>query len=108
MQNLYEEYSQLKFPIGTGSSEWWAIKTDFEILDDAVMGLSSTLESVKLDPEEFKKRKDFVSEHMHNLRGRINNYSPADDVEESEKDIVVKKANLIDQIYSGLLEQYKI
>lgn len=99
MQNIYEQYSQLKFPIGTGSSEWWEIKTDFETLDDAVMGLSSTLESAKLNSEDLKKRTEFISEHLHNLQERINNYSPTDDVEQSEKEITVKnmlnKLNLL-------------
>jgi hypothetical protein len=104
MQNIYEKYSQLKFPMGTGSSEWWEIKTDFEILDDAVIGLSSTLESNKLDPEELKKRKEFISEHMHIVQDKINNYSPVDDVEESEKVIAVKKVDLISKIYSSLPE----
>lgn len=104
MQNIYEEYSQLKFPMGTGSSEWWEIKTDFEILDDAVIGLSSTLQSNKLDLEELKNRKEFISEHMHMVQEKINSYSPADDVEESEKAIAIKKIDLISKIYTSLPE----
>lgn len=108
MEKLYEEYFQLKFPLSTGSTEWWDIKTDFEVLDDTLIGLSSTLEIKKIDPQELEQSKNFIADRLHVLNDKIDSYIPQDDEEKFEKEVVAKKIVLADQIYNALVKKYNI
>jgi hypothetical protein len=98
---LTKKFIQEKYPMSTGSEEWWDIKTDFELEDDAIMGTVSY--------EDYNKSLEFdkvngLKSDLEKFKARIDRYSPKDDLETKEKEILLNKVNIGLEIYKIILD----
>ena len=89
-KELSKKFTAKTFPINTGSTEWWNIKTDFIVESEAVAGSLSFFDRSIVDKDKISKLS--------------NQYRPINSIESDEKEIIIEKIELGLEIYRKILE----
>ena len=86
--------------MSTGSSEWWDIKTEFEVCNDTVAGMIWSLDhNQRMEPTTIHNHKM----RLQRLGERIDDYKLKDETEARELGIVQRKVNAGLKIYDIIL-----
>jgi len=72
-------------PMDPGSDEWWDIKTDFELKDDAFAGVLYC-EDYNKPLETYKIKK--IKSNLEEFKKRLDDYKPKDSLEAKEKKLL--------------------
>lgn len=103
-----KEYSEIKYPISTGSIEWQDIKSDLVVLDDSIIGLWSSLDAKKLSGNEIEKRTSFIKNESQKIIERVSEYQPISIQENEEREILVNKLFLFRELLSAIVKDYNL
>lgn len=96
-----KKFAEERYPMSTGSEEWWNIKTDFEIIGDKVMGIEASKDfNESIDPDKCNDLKKELQE----FKIRVDAYKSQDATETGEKAILQKKIKIALEISSAFLE----
>lgn len=87
LDQLLDLYLQNKFQPGTGTEDWWDLKTELLVIDDFIVG-STMQESLK---EVDQKQLIYFYKRLLELANNIESYNTADDNEVSEKIVVQQR-----------------
>jgi hypothetical protein len=97
---LSKEYHRIKYNIGSGSFDWFNIKSDFEIQDEMLMSQVFQKEKGELD---INKASEF-QKSMEAFKEKINSYLPLNEEENQEKVLLLQKVDIGLEIYKLVLE----
>lgn len=98
------KYAKNKYPMSTGSEEWKNIKGEYEMIDDAIAGTVAHEDYNKSLGVE--KVNEFKSS-LEKFKVKVDNYTPKDDVEIKEKEILQNKVNIGLDIYQAVIGSIK-
>lgn len=98
-KTLTKHFARHKYDMSTGSDEWRSIKCDYEILDDAVAGGIAHGDRGSVDIGRIRSDKLKLQE----FKLRVDGYSPHDESEAREKEILADKISVGLEIYSTIL-----
>ena len=100
INNLAKKYHSFKYPIGSKSAEWFDIKSDFELEDEALMSLVFQKEFSKIDKDKAVRYRTNIEE----FKRKIYAYNPLNGTEEKEKSMLLKKVDIGLEIYKLIID----
>jgi len=110
IEELYKEFMDSRFNDGpnyhpgTGSHEWWDIKTDYELRSMDVAGAVSYWKVGKLNEVDLPKNQN----DLKLFQSRLLSYKPKDDVEKQEKTLISERVEIGLKIFEELIKVNKI
>lgn len=97
---LTKKFSEVRYPMNTGSEEWQDLKIDYELIDDSVAGTVSFYDRSVVDKQKIIQ----LEKELMEFKNRIDAYTPLDQVENREKENIREKIEIGLEIYKTILE----
>ncbi len=104
LSQLLDSYLENKFQPGTGSEDWWDLKTELLVIDDFIVG--STIEEDLSSVDQ--KQLLYFQKRLSDLVTKIQEYNTVDEDESNEKIIVEQRARYGLEIINHIVKELNV
>lgn len=104
LNQLVDLYLQNKFEPGTGSEDWWDLKTELLVVDDFIAGSTMQENLNSID----QKQLNYFYKRLSELANNIQKYNAVDEDEAQEKVTVQQKAKYGLEILDFIAKQLNV